>query len=62
MPINTRLDAAIVAFQLDHGNAKAVICDREFAPVMREALAQAKVRPLVIDYDDQRVPAGRASR
>ena len=51
--INTRLDAAIVAFQLDHAAAKVVICDREFAPVMREALAQAKVRPLVIDYDDR---------
>ena len=54
--INTRLDAGIVAFQLDHAAAKVVICDREFAPVMREALAQAKVRPLVIDYDDKQFP------
>ena len=54
--INTRLDAGIVAFQLDHAAAKAVICDREFAPVMREALQQAKVRPLVIDYDDKQFP------
>ena len=42
--INTRLDAAIVAFQLDHAEAKVVICDREFAPVMREALAQREGR------------------
>jgi fatty-acyl-CoA synthase len=54
--INTRLDAGIVAFQLDHAAAKVVICDREFAPVMREALAQAKAKPLVIDYDDQQFP------
>jgi fatty-acyl-CoA synthase len=40
--INTRLDAGIVAFQLDHAGTKVVICDREFAPVMRDALAQAK--------------------
>ena len=54
--INTRLDAAIVAFQLDHGDAKVVICDREFAPVMREALALAKVKPHVIDYQDPQFP------
>lgn len=50
--LNTRLDARIIAFSLDHGEAKAVIIDREFAPVMREALALATARPLVIDYDD----------
>jgi fatty-acyl-CoA synthase len=52
LSLNTRLDAAILAFQLDHGNAKVLITDREFAPVIKAALAQAKVRPLVIDYDD----------
>ena len=36
--INTRLDAAVIAFQLDHAEAKIVIVDREFMPVMREAL------------------------
>ena len=50
--INTRLDAAIVAFQLDHAMAKIVIVDREFAPLLTEALALAKVTPLVIQYDD----------
>ena len=29
--LNTRLDAAIIAFSLDHGEAKAVIVDREFS-------------------------------
>ncbi|WP_294621419.1 acyl-CoA synthetase [uncultured Roseovarius sp.] len=50
--INTRLDAAIIAFQLDHAMAKIVIVDREFAPLMSEALALAKVTPQVILYDD----------
>jgi fatty-acyl-CoA synthase len=54
--LNTRLDAAVIAFQLDHADAKVVICDREFAPVMREALARARVKPVVIDYDDKEFP------
>ena len=54
--LNTRLDAAILAFQLDHAESKVVITDREFAPVMKEALALAKVAPLVIDYDDPQFP------
>ncbi len=54
--LNTRLDAAAIAFQLDHAEAKVVICDREFARPMRDALALATVRPLVIDYDDAEFP------
>jgi fatty-acyl-CoA synthase len=54
--INTRLDAPIVAFQLDHANAKVLITDREFAATVKEALAQASVKPLVIDYDDKEFP------
>jgi len=50
--INTRLDAAIVAFTLDHGEAKVLIVDREFSKVVKEALATCKAKPLVIDYDD----------
>ncbi len=50
--LNTRLDAPIIAFSLDHADAKVVITDREFSKVMKEALALAKVKPLVIDYDD----------
>ena len=50
--LNTRLDAAALAFMLDHGEAKALIVDREFSGVMAEALKIAEVRPLVIDYDD----------
>jgi fatty-acyl-CoA synthase len=54
--LNTRLDAAAIAFQLDHAGSKVVICDREYAPVMRDALALTRVEPLVIDCDDQEFP------
>ncbi len=50
--LNTRLDAPIIAFSLDHAQAKVVIIDREFSKVMKDALAQCEVKPLVIDYDD----------
>ncbi|RWM75303.1 MAG: acyl-CoA synthetase [Mesorhizobium sp.] len=50
--LNTRLDAAVIAFQLDHAETKVLVVDREFANVVSEALALAKVEPLVIDYDD----------
>jgi fatty-acyl-CoA synthase len=50
--LNTRLDAAIIAFSLDHAEAKVVIIDREFSKVMKEALTLCKAKPLVIDYDD----------
>ena len=31
--LNTRLDAAIIAFQLDHAESKVLIVDREFSGV-----------------------------
>jgi fatty-acyl-CoA synthase len=54
--LNTRLDAAALAFILDHGEAKVLITDREFAPVIKETLKLAKVKPFVIDYDDPEFP------
>ena len=50
--INTRLDAAIIAFTFDHGEAKVVIADREYSKVVKDALAACQAKPLVIDYDD----------
>ena len=50
--LNTRLDPATLAFMLDHGEARALIVDREYAALARQALALARVRPLVVDYDD----------
>src|SRR5512137_1167438 len=54
--LNTRLDAPILAFQLDHADSKVLITDREFAGVTAEALALAKVRPIIIDYNDLEFP------
>jgi len=50
--LNTRLDAAMIAFILDHSETKVLLVDREFHRVMTEALAIAKVQPLVVDIDD----------
>ena len=50
--LNTRLDAESIAFMLDHGEAKAVITDREFSVTMKEALALSKQKPFVVDVDD----------
>jgi fatty-acyl-CoA synthase len=50
--LNTRLDAGIIAFSLDHGEAKVLITDREFAKTIKPALAQCKAKPIIIDYDD----------
>ncbi len=50
--LNTRLDAALIAFILDHADTKVLIIDREYSKVMKEALASAKAKPLVVDYDD----------
>lgn len=57
--MNTRLDAATVAFILGHGGAKAVISDRSMNAVMGEALASMDAKPgLIIDIDDPQDPNG----
>jgi fatty-acyl-CoA synthase len=50
--INTRLDPAIIAFQLDHTTSRVVIVDREFMPLMKAALVLASVKPFLIQYND----------
>ncbi len=50
--INTRTDAAVIAAQLDHAMSRLVIADAEFMPLMQQALALAKVTPVLICYDD----------
>jgi fatty-acyl-CoA synthase len=50
--LNTRLDAEAIAFMLGHGEAKALITDREFSAVIAAALEKLPRRPLVIDVDD----------
>ena len=50
--INTRLDAAVIAFQLEHAGSKLIIVDSAFMPLMQDALALAKVSATLIQYDD----------
>jgi len=54
--MNTRLDPATIAYILEHGEAKMLITDREFAPAIKEALAMTSAGPLVVDYDDLEFP------
>ena len=56
--LNTRLDAASIAFMLRHGEAKVVITDREFSTTMRAALDMLERRPYVIDADDAEYAGG----
>jgi fatty-acyl-CoA synthase len=50
--LNTRLDAESLAFMLEFGDARLLITDREFAPVIRQALRLIARPPLVVDVDD----------
>lgn len=54
--INTRLDAGVISFQLDHAGTKLLITDREFSSTMKAALELASVKPIIIDYDDPEFP------
>ena len=60
--LNTRLDAAAIAFMLEHSEAKIVLVDPEFSAVAERALEAVKARPLVIDVEaldfDGRKPVG----
>jgi fatty-acyl-CoA synthase len=56
--LNYRLDAGALAYILEHSEAKILISDREFSPVVRDALAQMKTPPNVIDIDDPHAPSG----
>ena len=56
--LNVRLDAAAIAFILEHGEAKVLITDTEFAPIIKAALAQLGRELLVIDVDDPQGPGG----
>ncbi|MBE7523358.1 MAG: acyl-CoA synthetase [Burkholderiales bacterium] len=54
--LNTRLDAEAIAFMLGHGEAKVLVTDTEFAPLVAKALALVKAKPLVIDVADPEGP------
>jgi fatty-acyl-CoA synthase len=58
--LNIRLDAASIAFQLDHGGAKLILVDPEFAGVIVEALdLMTGPKPFVVDVDDAAFAGGK---
>ncbi len=57
--LNTRLDAEMIAFMLDHGEAKVLLTDREFSTTIEKALTLVKTKPLVIDVDDAAFAGGK---
>ena len=56
--LNTRLDADAIAFMLQHGEAKVLLTDTEFAPTIKRALAQLASPPHVVDIADSEGPGG----
>jgi fatty-acyl-CoA synthase len=57
--LNIRLDPETVAFILGHGEAKVLLTDTEFAPVVEEALARLEHKPVVVDICDPAGPGGK---
>ena len=57
--MNVRLDAATIAFMLEHCEAKVLITDREYAETAGSALAALANPPLAIDIDDPAAVGGR---
>lgn len=58
--INCRLDADGVAFILRHGECKVLLVDREFAPLVENALRSVPNPPRVVDINDHEAPEGPA--
>ncbi|HYQ99506.1 MAG TPA: AMP-binding protein, partial [Casimicrobiaceae bacterium] len=56
--LNYRQDAATIAFCLEHGEAKVLLTDAEFAPTVKGALARTTRELLVVDLEDPEGPAG----
>ncbi|MEL7214965.1 MAG: acyl-CoA synthetase [Pseudomonadota bacterium] len=56
--LNTRLDAAGIAFILDHGEAKVLIVDSELMGLAQEALKLCEAAPVVIEYRDPTIGDG----
>ncbi|HJV10367.1 MAG TPA: acyl-CoA synthetase [Burkholderiales bacterium] len=55
--LNTRLDAEAIGFMLEHGEAKLLITDKEFAPVVEKAIAGRRIE--VIDVEDPEFTGGK---
>lgn len=50
--LNIRLDAEAISYMLEHGEAKAILVDPEFADVIQQAVAKLTDKPLIIDVAD----------
>jgi len=57
--LNTRLDADAIAFMLNHGEAKALITDKEFSPTVEGALNKLGRKIEVIDVEDPEFQGGK---
>ena len=56
--LNFRLDPETIAFILGHGEAKVLLTDTEFSPVVKAALARLERKPIVVDICDPAGPGG----
>ncbi|WP_170445815.1 acyl-CoA synthetase [Ruegeria arenilitoris] len=56
--INTRLDAPIIAFILNHAESKVLLVDPEFSGVVKQALEHVDHDILVIDIEDPSFDGG----
>ncbi|MBH97782.1 MAG: acyl-CoA synthetase [Rhodospirillaceae bacterium] len=56
--LNTRLDSTVISFILEHAEARVLITDKEFSPVISEALQKIDNKPLVVDIDDSLAESG----
>jgi fatty-acyl-CoA synthase len=56
--LNIRLDPQTIAFVLEHGEAKVLLTDCAFSPVVKDALALIDREILVIDIDDSESEGG----
>lgn len=51
--LNIRLDAEAISYMLEHGEARAILVDPEFAEVIQAAVARLEHKPLIIDVADK---------
>ncbi len=56
--LNVRLNADSLAFILNHAEAKVLLTDREFSPVISAALAKVEKDLFVVDIDDLLATSG----
>ena len=56
--LNTRLEAEELSFIFEHAETKVLLTDREFSPLVKEALSKVERNLLVIDIDDLETESG----